>query len=137
MEEKTGNGLSAGNVQARMRGRRVRTELAQKRAAALSAALGALVAASAFASAADAAKDTEASVEAAEEVRQNWCSFNHCFACRLYSQLLDNEKMPDNATDTVQNQIQELRKVAAKRLILVVLDGGYPADLLFESHFHL
>ena len=45
--------------------------------------------------------------------------------------------MPDNATDTVQNQIQELRKVAAKRLILVVLDGGYSPELLFKSHCRL
>ena len=43
---------------------------------------------------------------------------------QLYSQLhLDNEQVPDKATDTIENQLRELRKVAAKRLILVVLDG--------------
>ena len=31
--------------------------------------------------------------------------------------------MPDNATDTIESQIEELQQVAAKRLILVVLDG--------------
>ena len=43
--------------------------------------------------------------------------------CRLYRQL-SHDKMPDNATDTVESQVEELQKVAAKRLILVVLDGG-------------
>ena len=31
--------------------------------------------------------------------------------------------MPENAIDTIESQVQELRKIAAKRLILVVLDG--------------
>ena len=45
---------------------------------------------------------------------------------QLYSQLHeDNDKIPDKATDTIENQLRELRKVAAKRLILVVLDGGF------------
>ena len=42
----------------------------------------------------------------------------------LYSQL-QNEKIPEKATDTIGNQLRELRKVAAKRLILVVLDGVF------------
>ena len=42
----------------------------------------------------------------------------------LYKQMHeDNDKIPDKATDTVEDQLRELRKVAAKRLILIVLDG--------------
>ena len=33
--------------------------------------------------------------------------------------------MPDKAADTVENQIQELQQITAKRFILVVLDGVY------------
>ena len=55
---------------------------------------------------------------------------------QLYSQLhQDNEQVPDKATDTIENQLRELRKIAAKRLILVVLDGGYSLELLFTSRF--
>ena len=42
---------------------------------------------------------------------------------RLHQQLSDNADLPKSATKTVVSQIQELRKVTAKRLILVVLDG--------------
>ena len=43
---------------------------------------------------------------------------------QLYSQLHEeNEQVPDKATDTIENQLRQLRKIAAKRLILVVLDG--------------
>ena len=42
--------------------------------------------------------------------------------CRLYRQL-SQDKMPDDATDTVESQVEELQKVATERLILVVLDG--------------
>ena len=41
--------------------------------------------------------------------------------------------MPSKATKSVESQIQELRQVAAKRLILVVLDGGY-SSVLSRSH---
>ena len=42
--------------------------------------------------------------------------------------------MPQKAKASIEGQITELRKVAAKRLILVVLDGAYGvcAD---ESHY--
>ena len=53
------------------------------------------------------------------------CSFSVVWSvCRLYRQL-SQDKMPDNATDTVESQVEELQKVAAKTLILVVLDGLY------------
>ena len=44
---------------------------------------------------------------------------------RLFAQLItsDNDKMSDTAKESVEGQITELRKVAAKRLVLVVLDG--------------
>ena len=37
----------------------------------------------------------------------------------------DNAEIPKSATKTVESQTQELRKVAAKGLILIVLDGIY------------
>ena len=44
---------------------------------------------------------------------------------QLYSQLHpDNEEIPTKAQKSPENQLRELRKVAEKRLILVVLDGG-------------
>ena len=47
---------------------------------------------------------------------------------RLYSQLTsgDSDSMSEKAKESVESQITELRKVAAKRLILVVLDGQFP-----------
>ena len=44
---------------------------------------------------------------------------------RLYQQIVMDieKKMPDAASDSVESQIEALRKVASKRLILVVLDG--------------
>ena len=45
---------------------------------------------------------------------------------QLYNQLhQDNEEMPTKAQKSIENQLRELRKIAAKRLILVVLDGWY------------
>ena len=43
---------------------------------------------------------------------------------RLYYQL-EHTDMPKAATKSEGNQTQELQQVAAKRLILVVLDGVY------------
>ena len=40
--------------------------------------------------------------------------------------------MPDNATDTVESQVEELQQVAAKRLILVVLDGVCSVVCFYE-----
>ena len=47
------------------------------------------------------------------------------FCRRLYDQLTteDEVEMPLKAQKSVEGQITELRKVAAKRLVLVVLDG--------------
>ena len=43
---------------------------------------------------------------------------------QLYRQLHeDNDKIPDKATDGIENQLRELRKVAKQELVLVVLDG--------------
>ena len=45
---------------------------------------------------------------------------------QLYNQLhQDNEEMPTKAQKSIENQLRELRKIAAKRLILVILDGLY------------
>ena len=41
---------------------------------------------------------------------------------RLFGQITQ-EKMPDQATESVERQVEELRKVTAKKLILLVLDG--------------
>lgn len=41
---------------------------------------------------------------------------------RLYGQVTQ-EKMPEKATESVERQVEELRKVTAKKLILLVLDG--------------
>ena len=43
--------------------------------------------------------------------------------CRLYGQIT-SKKMPKEANDSVERQIEELRKAAVNRLILVVLDGS-------------
>ena len=51
--------------------------------------------------------------------------------CRLYRQL-SQDKMPDDATDTVESQVEELQKVAAKKLLLVVLDGVCSVVCLYE-----
>ena len=40
--------------------------------------------------------------------------------------------MPENATDTVESQVEELQKVAAKKIILVVLDGACSVVCLYE-----
>ena len=53
--------------------------------------------------------------------------------CRLYGQLCDNDEIPTKATKSLDSQLQELRKVAAKRLILVVLDGVY-CSLVTKLH---
>ena len=59
-----------------------------------------------------------------------------CCLCRLYSQIhLEKDKMPDKATESVERQLEELRQVAAKRLILVVLDGL--CSYICQSHVHL
>ena len=43
--------------------------------------------------------------------------------------------MPEKATGSVERQVEELRQVAAKRLILVVLDGGFQSDVpLLSDH---
>ena len=44
---------------------------------------------------------------------------------RLFAQLTigDDSDMPTKATKSIESQTQELQQIAAKRLILVVLDG--------------
>ena len=41
-----------------------------------------------------------------------------------------DEKMPEKATHSVESQTEELQQVAAKRLILIVLDGVYSLFML-------
>ena len=48
-----------------------------------------------------------------------------------------DEKMPEKATHSVESQIEELQQVAAKRLILIVLDGVYSLFMLRFYSFPL
>ena len=52
---------------------------------------------------------------------------------RLFAQLTtdDSDEMTEKAKESIEGQITELRKVAAKRLVLVVLDGLCSACLRF------
>ena len=52
---------------------------------------------------------------------------DHC------KQLTDDDKLPEKATESLEAQMSQLKKVAAKRLILVVLDGGFQSDFLLLS----
>ena len=52
---------------------------------------------------------------------------DHC------KQLTDDDKLPEKATESLEAQMSQLKKVAAKRLILVVLDGGFQLDFLLLS----
>ena len=46
---------------------------------------------------------------------------------RLYEQLSGGDEVPAKATKSVERMVEELRQVAATKLVLVVLDGGYPS----------
>ena len=51
---------------------------------------------------------------------------------RLFAQLTvgDDVEMPGKAKDSIDGQITELRRVAARRLVLVVLDGTSALSML-------
>ena len=43
---------------------------------------------------------------------------------RLYEMLSAGEEMPSKAAKSVERQLEELRKAAKTKLVLLVLDGG-------------
>ena len=55
-----------------------------------------------------------------------------CLFGRLHHQLV-HDQMPDSAKDTMESQVEELKQVAAERLILVVLDGVYECCYVCQS----
>ena len=52
---------------------------------------------------------------------------------RLYQQLADNQKMPKAGAESVESGVVELRKVAAKRTVLIVCDDMW--DSVHEKAF--
>ena len=46
---------------------------------------------------------------------------------RLYEQLSGGDEVPAKATKSIERMVEELRQVAATKLVLVVLDGGNPS----------
>ena len=44
---------------------------------------------------------------------------------RLYEQLSAGDEIPAKATKSVERIVEELRRVAKEKIVIVVLDGGY------------
>ena len=50
------------------------------------------------------------------------------FVVTYVQQLTDDDEMPEKATKSMEAQASQLKKIAAKRLILVVLDDMWDAE---------
>ena len=56
------------------------------------------------------------------------CSYYHLSVNHVKQQLTDNDTMPQKATQSQQNQLRELIKVAKGKLVLIVLDDMWSRE---------